>query len=124
MKITSFDPVIVSPDADSIVSLFESLGFEKTHAPSNTLNGNDVISNRMKHPEGYHLDVVSTSSDLQQDHMLIRMNVDDFEEAYEILTSRGFKNVNGDKTYDVKSSKSAVMESPSGFRISIVKHIK
>ena len=60
-------------------------------------NHYNMISNRMKHPEGYHLDVVSTSADLQQDHMLIRMNVDDFEEAYEILTSHGFKNVNGDK---------------------------
>ena len=29
MKITTFNPLIVSKDAESIISLFEELGFEK-----------------------------------------------------------------------------------------------
>ena len=31
MKITTFNPLIVSQNADEIVSLFEELGFEKRH---------------------------------------------------------------------------------------------
>ena len=124
MKITSFDPIIVTADSESVKKLFEALGFEKSHAPSNTFYGNEVTSYRMKHPEGYHVDVISTTAEVSRDEMLIRINVDDFEEAYNILTARGFKNVHGDDTLVTKSSKSASMESPSGFRIAIVNHIK
>lgn len=31
MKITSFNPLIVTKDAESAVRLFEELGFEKRH---------------------------------------------------------------------------------------------
>jgi predicted RNA binding protein YcfA (HicA-like mRNA interferase family) len=31
MKITTFDPIIVSPKADDVIKVFEELGFEKTH---------------------------------------------------------------------------------------------
>ena len=42
MKITSFNPLIATKDAEPIISLFEALGFEKRHAPSNTAaSGND-----------------------------------------------------------------------------------
>lgn len=33
MKITTFDPIIITPNAADAVSVFEGLGFEKTHAP-------------------------------------------------------------------------------------------
>ena len=124
MKITSFDPVIVTPDADSVKQVFEDLGFEQKHAPTNTLANNQVTSYRMKHPGGYHVDVVSTSAEIAQDRMVIRMNVDDFEAAYKLLEKHGFKNTLGDQVHSVKSAMAATMESPSGFRISIVKHIK
>ena len=32
MKITEFSPMVVSPNADEIIKLFEDLGFEKEHA--------------------------------------------------------------------------------------------
>ena len=124
MKITSFDPIIVTKDAEAAVKLFEAMGFERTHAPSNEFFGNQVTSNRMKHPEGYHVDVVATSREMARDEMLIRMNVDDFEEAYNMMTARGYKNIRGDQTIDTKSATAATMQSPSGFRISIVRHIK
>ena len=124
MKITSFDPVIVSNHADSIISLFQALGFENTHAPTTDIEDLRVTSHRMKHPDGYHVDVVSSSAELPKDRTVIRMNVDDFEEAYNSLTAHGYKNVRGNQTIDTKSSKSATMESPSGFRIAIVNHIK
>ena len=61
---------------------------------------------------------------LPRDLVVIRMNVDNFDEAYEFLTARGFKNFYGDKTVDRKSSQSAIMISPSGFAINLIQHIK
>lgn len=124
MKITAFDPIIVSPDVEAVKKVFEALGFEKTHAPSNTIADKQVTSYRMKHPNGYHVDVVGTSENISRDKTLIRMNVDDFEEVYNILLTRGYKNVHGDRIDGTCSSTFATMEAPSGFRISIVKHIR
>ena len=52
------------------------------------------------------------------------MNVDNFDEAYEYLKSRGFVNTNGDKIAENGSSRAAMMMSPSGFGISLIQHIK
>ena len=54
----------------------------------------------------------------------IRMNVDDFDEAYQMLISRGFKNYCGDQAVSTKTSKSAIMISPTGFVINLIHHIK
>ena len=124
MKITTFDPIIVSPDAESVIKLFEELGFEKKHAPTNDFGNGNVTSVRMKHPDGYHVDVVAKSQKADRDYMLIRMNVDDFDAAYEILTAHGFKNVGSKEILETSTAKSASMESPSGFRMAIVQHIK
>lgn len=124
MKITTFDPIIVTNKAEDVVKLFADLGFEKTHAPVTTVETGDVHSTRMKHENGYHVDVAQALSDLPRDMTYIRMNVDDFEEAYNILVKHGFKNTRGDGTVDTKSAKAATMVSPSGFTIALVKHIK
>ena len=123
MKITTFDPMIVSPKAADVIALFEQLGFEQTHAPVTTIETGDVKDVRMKHPEGYHVDVADMEK-LPQDMTLIRLNVDNFEEAAEILIAHGFKNTRGDGKIETKSSKAATMVSPSGFRISLIEHIK
>lgn len=123
MKITTFDPLIISPKAEDAIQLFEALGFERTHAPVTSLEAGDIRSIRMKHPNGYHLDVADVDR-LPADKTYIRMNVDNFAEAYDILVAHGFTNTRGDKTIDTKSSKAAVMVSPSGFTISLVEHIK
>lgn len=34
MKITTFDPLIVSAEAEAAIKLFEELGFEKSHIGS------------------------------------------------------------------------------------------
>ncbi len=123
MKITTFDPMIVSPKADDVIALFEQLGFEKTHAPVTSLETRDVKDVRMKHPEGYHVDVADVA-ELPQDMTMIRLNVDNFEEAAEILIAHGFVNTRGDGKVETKSAKAATMVSPSGFRISLIEHIK
>ena len=61
---------------------------------------------------------------MPQDLTAIRMTVDNFDEAYEFLISRGFKNSQGDKITDTGTSKATLMISPSGFGISLAQHIK
>ena len=118
MKITTFNPLILSKDAKDIVKLFEELGFEKRHGKT----GEDFSSNRMKDANGFHVDVTEAAT--PQDITSIRMNVSNFEEAYQILTDHGFKGANEEKARDTGTSRSGMMISPSGFSIVIVEHIK
>ena len=123
MKITSFNPLIVTNHAEEIVSLFEALGFEKKHTPSATsAAGNAYTAYRMKDANGFHVDI-SGVSNMERDMTIIRMNVDDLDEAYNLLTAHGFKAHEGSASL-TPSSKSVLMVSPSGFAIDIVKHIK
>ena len=123
MKITTFNPQIITKDAESIVKLFEELGFEKRHNPEG-IGELNVEGIRMKDANGFYLDISAPDIQLPKDITVIRMNVDDFEEAYQFLTDRGFKNYYGDKVVEMKSSKSALMISPSGFAINLIQHIK
>ena len=125
MKITSFNPLIVTNHAEEVVALFEALGFEKKHAPSATsAAGNAYTAYRMKDANGFHVDVTSMTVPLPQDVTSIRMNVDDFEAAYQLLIDRGFKPANGKPVSEAESSKGITMVSPSGFSIALIKHIK
>ena len=123
MKITTFNPQIITKDAESIVKLFEELGFEKRHNPEG-IGELNVEGIRMKDANGFYLDISAPDIQLPKDITVIRTNVDDFEEAYQFLTDRGFKNYYGDKVVEMKSSKSALMISPSGFAINLIQHIK
>ena len=78
----------------------------------------------MKDANGFNLDISQPNVSIPQDTVSIRMNVDNFEEAYEILISHGFKNIYGDRALAVKTSKFAMMISPSGYMINLVEHIK
>lgn len=121
MKITSFNPLIVTTKADDAIKLFEQLGFEACH---NKVSGvsEDINTVRMKDAGGFHVDITKVVK-LERDMTIIRMNVDDLDEAYALLTAHGFKAVDG-STSLTSSSKSVLMASPSGFAIDIVKHIK
>ena len=123
MKITTFNPQIITKDAEAVEKLFEELGFEKKHNPKG-IGDLDVTGIRMKDANGFHLDISQPDVEMPQDVTVIRMNVDDFDEAYEMLIAHGFKNFYGDKTVNMKSSKSAIMISPTGFAINLVQHIK
>ena len=123
LKITTFNPQIITKDAEAVEKLFEELGFEKKHNPKG-IGDLDVTGIRMKDANGFHLDISQPDVEMPQDVTVIRMNVDDFDEAYEMLIAHGFKNFYGDKTVNMKSSKSAIMISPTGFAINLVQHIK
>ena len=123
MKITSFNPQITSSSGKDITALFEALGFETKHAPAATTETGEIQSYRMKDGNGFYVDVTDSAS-TKQDETAIRMNVDNFEEAYELLRSHGFTNTRGDGTFDLKSSTTASMIAPSGFKIILIHHIQ
>ena len=122
MKITSFNPMIVTKDAEPIIKLFEELGFEKRHHKED-IDDKDIQSTRMKDANGFYVDVAQAEN-IQQDLTTIRMNVDDFDEAHKFLTDRGFKGAQGDHAVITESSKTMLMISPSGFSINLVQHLK
>ena len=123
MKITTFNPMILSKNADEIISLFEELGFERRHQVDN-IDDKDISSVQMKDSNGFCLDVARVES-MPRDMTTMRMNADDFDEAYELLKAHGFKNARGeDQSIDSKSARSCLMISPSGFSIQLTQHIK
>ena len=121
MKITSFNPLILTTDPENTIKLFEELGFERRHTKDGLDERDDITGVRMKDPNGFCVDVVE-SSRAKQDMVTIRMNVDNFDEARTMLESHGFTSPN--EVVTDASSKSIGMFSPSGFMISLVEHIK
>ena len=123
MKITSFNPQIITGDAEAVAKAFEALDFERRHQPKG-IGGLDVTGIRMKDANGFCLDISQPNLQLPQDLTAIRMNVDNFGEAYDLLTAHGFRNFYGDQTVDTASAESAIMISPSGFIINLIHHIQ
>ena len=125
MKITTFNPQIITNHLEEVTGLFEALGFEYRHTPSGTgASGNAYTDCRMKDANGFYVDVAVTTAQFPKDVTGIRMNVDDFDAAYQLLTDRGFKPSNGNPPTETDSSRGLLMKSPSGFAIVLVKHIK
>jgi hypothetical protein len=122
MKITAFNPLILTPKGADAVKLFEELGFERRHTKTG-INDQGITSVDLKDANGFRVDVTQVDQ-LPRDMVTIRMNVNNFEEAYEFLKSRGFVNFQGDKITDTGTSKAAMMISPSGFSISVSHHIR
>ena len=123
MQITTFNPMILSKDADEIIKLFEALGFERQHKVDN-IDGQDISSVRMTDANGFHVDVARVES-MDRDMTTMRMNVRDFDEAYEFLKAHGFKNARGDDhAVESKSARSCLMIAPSGFSIQLTQHIR
>ena len=125
MKITSFNPSIVTKDIEAVVGVFEALGFEKKHNPTGvSAVGNEYVSYRMADANGFSVDVSTTAAAREQDLTTIRMNVDDFDEAYDFLIARGFSNAQSGTVTDTGSAKACILYSPSGFGINLIQHIK
>lgn len=122
MKITSFNPLIVTKDAESAIALFEELGFERRHTKQG-IGEDNVTDVRMKDANGFHVDVSQGSGEWT----MIRMNVDNLEEAIAFLEARGFhkaRHAVANKTIDTGSSKFNIMVSASGFILAVSQHIK
>ena len=123
MKITTFNPQIITKNAEPIAQLFEEFGFEKRHQKEE-IGELNITGIRMKDDNGFYLDISENQALPVEAVTCIRMNVDDFDEAYQLLLSKGFKNFYGDHTVDTPTSVSTIMMSPSGYMINLIKHIK
>lgn len=123
MKITTFNPQIITKNAEALVQLFEELGFQKRHDQAG-IGELNVEGIRMKDENGFYVDISQPDVPLERDVATIRMNVDDFDAAYALLTARGFKNYYGDRTVAAKTSRSALMIAPSGFSINLIQHLR
>jgi hypothetical protein len=120
MKITSFNPLIVTKDAEPVVKLFEELGFEKRHSKEG-ISVNNATEIRMKDANGFHVDVSQGTGEWS----MIRMNVDNLEEAIEFLESRGFHKARHEvakDTMDTGSSRINIMVSPTGTIFAVSQH--
>jgi len=121
MKITSFNPIIVTRDPESAVRLFEELGFEKDHQKDGIADSITAI--RMKDANGFHLDIATRDS--PRDTVVIRMNTDNMKETVQLLTSKGFTWAKGfSGPVETPSSVFSILASPSGFVINIIQHIR
>ena len=124
MKITTFNPQIITKDADGLARLFEELGFERRHTKQE-IGELGVTGIRMRDANGFYLDISQPDAlPAEHDLVVMRMNVDDFDEGYQMLLAHGFKNFYGDGEVHTPSSRSAVMISPTGFAINLIEHIK
>lgn len=122
MTITSFNPLIVTQDAESAVKLFEELGFERRHTKQG-IGEDNATDIRMKDANGFHVDVSQGSGEWT----MIRMNVDNLEEAIAFLEARGFhkaRHAVANKTIDTGSSRFNIMVSASGFILAVSQHTK
>ena len=118
MKITSFNPLIITKDIDKNVRLFESLGFEVAHKQ----NPEEGIYNfTMKDGGGHKVDIAKAN--VEQDMTIIRMNVSDFDEAFTKLKMEGFI-IKGGHIVETDSAKSAMVVSPTGFAFDLCEHKK
>ena len=122
MKITGFNPLIMTTDLENTIKLFEALGFERRHTKDGLDGRDDITGVRLKNADGFSVDITE-SKNIKQDMATIRMNVDDFEEARKMLEDHGFHPASDEVVSDA-SSKSIGMISPSGFLIGLVEHIK
>ena len=124
MKITSFNPLIVTAHPEDLIKFFEELGFERRHTKEGIgINGIDNSVFRLKNANGFSLDIVHNGT-LPSDLTGIRINVDDFDEAYKLFKAQGFEEYVNDGTINTASSKFVLLKSPSGFIINLIQHIK
>ena len=122
MKITTFNPLIITKDPASAIALFEALGFERRHTKEG-IGINNVTDVRMKDANGFHVDI----SQGDGEWTMIRMNVDNLDEAIEFLKAHGFRMARHEaakETVDTGSSKFNIMVSPSGYIFAVSQHIK
>ena len=122
MKITSFNPLILTKDPESAIKLFEELGLKRRHTKEG-IGMHSATNVRMKDDNGFYVDVAQSV----EERTLIRMNVSNLDEAFEFLTARGSRMARHEAAKDTirtGSSKFNIMVSPSGFPINITQHIK
>ena len=120
MKITSFNPLIVTNNAEPTVKLFEAMGFEVRHKPSSE----DFAFYRMTDASDFHVDVVQVAAKVERDMTVIRVNVDDYDGAQKFLLDKGFTSLGQNDVFASMHANSIMMMAPSGYLVCVFQHIK
>ena len=123
MKITSFGPEVMVTDAEPGIQLFIDLGFEPRHHQEGMTEKN-VTGKVLRDANGFRMNILQVDGLPRPAISTIRMNVDNFDEAYELLKSHGFTEAPGAVVSDTGSAKSIMMMSPSRYLINVVQHIR
>ncbi len=130
MKITSFNPIIITNNAEAALKLYEELGFTVKHHPViENSNYGKVERYVLENKDGFRVDICPTVAvgDVkpEKDIVALRVNVDNFEEAVELLTSKGFKMLSQQtEVFECESFTAASYVSPGGTMINLIKHKK
>ena len=123
MIITSFSPLIMTNESESVAKVFEELGFVKRHEKKNATESNDS-GFRMKDADGHGISIAQVNQ-MPRDMIAVQMNVRDFDEVIELLKAHGFRNMRSDgDVIDTGSSRTAMMIAPSGYAINVVYHVR
>jgi hypothetical protein len=123
MKVTTFDPYILVKDAEPVVRLFQDLGFEKRHMQEG-ISEENLTGIVMRDTNGFRVNIVQSDTLPRESLTGIRVNVDNFDEAYELLTAHGFTEAPGCEIVDTGSARALLMISPSRYLIELIQHIK
>ena len=121
MRITGFCPLIVTKDPESVVKLFEDMGFSRRHTKKDIEGGANTTC-AMKDAYGNRINITSSET-VPKDMTSITVNVDDFREAYDFLIAHGFTDPRGNKVTETSSSIATMLVSPSGFPVTISEHV-
>ena len=121
MKITGFRPLIITNDAEAVIDMFEDLGFALRHTKTGI--GENSDTNYVMKDSGGNRVYITGSESTRSDLTGISINVDDFEETYDFLMARGFRDPRGGQVTETPSSRTTMLYSPSGFPLFITEHI-
>ena len=122
MNVTGFCPMILTKDPESVMKVFEALGFERRHTKTDIHDGRN-INYVMKDANGNRVNIAKTEK-FPKDAVSLSINVDDFQAAYDLLLDQGFIDPRGGQTTETSSSKDTFLLAPSGFPVTLTQHIR
>lgn len=120
MQIKRIYPTVTCNDVKHIMDAYLNSGFKVIHEVHNIMNEGDtlyVIENDLNQ----RIDIVETNKVSGLFHM-VRINVDNFDEALAYYTKKGFKAIK--EPIDTISNKGVCLESPTGLYIMMFQHNK
>lgn len=120
MKITAFYPTVATRDTEKIIKDMEKVGFRIIHQRFDLFDEGDT-EYVLENENGQRMDVVSCP-EIDEDRYVVRINVDDFDEAMKIYTEQGFTVCKGPRI--LPDSKNIVLFAPGKLPILLMQHIK
>lgn len=116
--------MIETSHGENLIRYFESMGFEMQHIRQlDAVDGRSVSDVSMKDENGFRVDICRDEA-AAADRICIRLNVDDFDEAYKTLTAQGFRDIQEGRFMESRTAVETMLVAPSGLGIRLVRHKK